>query len=363
MTSGREKTRDELIDELHRLAGKLQDTPRVCDLKEQGRHSYTAYRNEFGTWNEAIRAASFTPNQQAISREDLIDELHRLAEGLGESPGKREMNELGEYSYSAYRNEFGTWNKALLEAGLEPSPSKIPREDLLKALEDLAESLERIPRVNDMRHKGRYSITAYCNAFGGWNNALRAAGFRLNQEQRISNGKLLAEIERLADGDVPPTSPEMSEKGDYSISTYVRAFDSWNNALRAAGYEPHVEKEADVNRDGKGKEYGDSDRYGPEWVKKSYNIRENDGECLSCGRTQTELERYNESLEVHHVTTEEQLNRVDETVPWESEEGEEDDRPAQLVTLCPDCHREWEEVGLGPDVRKGKDGDSGEEGL
>jgi hypothetical protein len=350
MTSGSPISRDEFIDELHRLAGKLQDTPRIRDLKEQGRYSYSAYRNEFGTWNEAIRAAGFTPNKQPISREDLIDELHRIAEELGESPGKREMNELGQYSYSAYRNEFGTWNKALLEAGLEPNLKEIPREDLIQALEDLAESLERIPRVNDMRHQGRYSLTAYRNEFGGWNNALRAAGFRLNQERSIRKGKLLAEIERLSADDVPPTSAEMSEKGDYSMSTYVRAFGSWNKALRAAGYEPHIEKETEIER--KTEEYGDSDRYGPEWVEKSYNIRENDGECLSCGRTQTELERYNESLEVHHVTTEEQLNRVRETTPRESEEEEKEDRPAQLVTLCPECHREWEQMGIGPDVRK-----------
>jgi DNA-binding protein H-NS len=359
MTSGREKTRQELIDELHRLAGKLGHTPRIKDIKEEGRYSYSPYRNKFGSWNEALRDADFEPNKTSreISREALIEELLRLAEKLEKSPGKREMDEVGKYSYTAYRNEFGTWNEALLEAGLEPNTKEIPREDLLQALEDLAENLERIPRANDMRHKGRHSPTAYRNEFGGWNDALRAAGFRLNLEYDIDDMKLLAEIDRLAD-EVPPTSEEMREKGDYCISTYVRAFGSWNNALREAGYEPHVERETDRDEGNGGRKVDGRDRYGSNWKKKSYDIRDSDGECLICGKTQSDLEKYNESLQVHHITTDDRLRENGRENRDDEEETKP--RPAKLVTLCPEHHDEWEGM-LGPDVRRDGDGDSGED--
>ena len=352
MTSGREKTRDELIDELHRLAGKLGHTPRVKDIKQKGRYSYTPYRNNFGSWNEALRDAGFEPNKTSreISRKDLIEELLRLAEKLGESPRKREMDDIGEYSYTAYRNEFGTWNEALLEAGLEPNTKEIPRKDLLDALEDLAETLERVPRVNDMRHKGRYSPSAYQDEFGSWNNALRAGGFRLNQEQDIDDRILIAYIDRLAEGDEPPTSEEMREKGKYCISTYVRAFGRWNNALREAGYEPHLERDIEGETDEENK--GGVDRYGPDWAEQSYRIREHDGECLICGKTQSDLEKYNESLHVHHVTTDGRLG--------ENGDGEKtESHPAKLVTLCPEHHDEWENM-LGPDFRRDGDSEEGE---
>jgi len=350
--------RDDLVDELHRLGGKLQETPRVRDLKEKGRYSYTVYRNEFGSWNEALKTAGFTPNQRGTSREDLIDELHRLGEKLDSTPRKRDLKEHSQYSYWSYRNEFGTWNNSLLEAGFEPNVSKIPREDLLEALDDLAERLGRIPRIQDMRRKGRYSPSGYRNEFDSWNNALRAGGFRLNQEHGIDDRKLLAEIDRLATGDEPPTSDEIREKGDYCISTYVRAFDSWNNALREAGYEPHVEREDTREKDGSREDSNervpdpDAERYGPDWMDTSYEIREKDGGCFSCGVTQEELEKYGESLSVHHVTTDKRLQKRDENS--DEDEGDED-FPAKLVTLCPECHRKWEKIGIGPDVRVDRD--------
>lgn len=352
MTSGSPKERGELIDELHRLAGKLQQTPRVQDLRDQGRYSYTAYRNEFGSWNEALKAAGFTPNKQDISREDLIDEIQRMVDEEGEVPTKRDLKELSKYSYDAYRNEFGSWNEAVLEAGFEPNVNKIPREDLLEALCDLAERLERVPRVQDMIRKGRYSWSAYRNEFGSWNHALRAVGLRLNLEREIPEQKLLAEIHTLADGDEPPTSKEMRTKGEYSIHAYVRAFGSWNDAVREAGYEPHLERETSSGGEFAGTR--DEDRYGSDWADKSYDTRQKHGRCLSCDVTQSELEKYGESLSVHHVTTDEQLQAIRENGDEEPKES----RPEKLVTLCPDCHREWEKIGIGPDVR-GDDEDEG----
>ncbi|MFB6198989.1 MAG: homing endonuclease associated repeat-containing protein, partial [Halobacteriaceae archaeon] len=54
-----------------------------------------------------------------------------------------------------------------------------------------------------------------------------------------SDEELLAEIERLAEGDKPPTQAEMNEDGMVSAQTYHRRFGSWNNALESAGYGPN----------------------------------------------------------------------------------------------------------------------------
>jgi len=55
-------SREELLEELQRLADEGERTPKVDDLKEQGQYPYAAYHNEFGSWNEALSAAGLTSN-------------------------------------------------------------------------------------------------------------------------------------------------------------------------------------------------------------------------------------------------------------------------------------------------------------
>lgn len=54
-----------------------------------------------------------------IPNDALIDELHRVAEELGNPPTAVQMEKYGEYSVATYRNHFGRWSKALQKAGYE----------------------------------------------------------------------------------------------------------------------------------------------------------------------------------------------------------------------------------------------------
>lgn len=55
--------------------------------------------------------------QNKIPREELIAELHELADEVGGSPT---MIKYVRYSERASQREFGRWNKTLLELGYEP---------------------------------------------------------------------------------------------------------------------------------------------------------------------------------------------------------------------------------------------------
>ena len=57
---------------------------------------------------------------RGVTDEELLAEIGRLAKELGRKPTASEMNEKGNYSASACQNHFGTWGKALKEAGYEP---------------------------------------------------------------------------------------------------------------------------------------------------------------------------------------------------------------------------------------------------
>jgi hypothetical protein len=55
----------------------------------------------------------------------------------------------------------------------------------------------------------------------------------------ISKADLIAEIDRLANGESPPTQKEMNSVGEFSAPTYHQRFGSWWRAVVQAGCTPH----------------------------------------------------------------------------------------------------------------------------
>lgn len=174
----------ELIAEIKRLAAEIGDTPSTADMAERGKYSRKVYYNNFDSWTAALKQAGMRPKQaNSVSKDELLSEIHRLADGDG-PPASTDMNEDGEYSASTYHNNFGSWSEALIEAGYDPESNLkghgIPKDALLDDIQRLGQILDRAPRVKDVIDKGEFSPTAYYNNFGSWNAALSEAGFELN---------------------------------------------------------------------------------------------------------------------------------------------------------------------------------------
>jgi hypothetical protein len=230
----------ELIEELQRVADKLGNSPSIDKFREHGTISVTTYYNRFGSWNEAIVAAGYTPNapRKKVSKEDLIEELHRVAEKLNGKPTVEKMNNHGKYWVSTYRNRFASWNDALSAAGYkeEPKGADIPKATLLEEINQLYNELGRTPTANEMENMGNYGARTYFRRFGSWNDALEAAGLEpLSPGKSATDEDLLTEIKRLAtdDGEAP-TAKQMDNEGKYSSATYQRRFESWSVAVDKA---------------------------------------------------------------------------------------------------------------------------------
>jgi transposase len=90
---------------------------------------------------------------------------------------------------------------------------------------------------------------------------------------------------------------------------------------------------------------GGGKRYGPGWNRtKRATVRERDGmACVACGMTQQKHQReYDEKLHVHHLIKARDID-----------DPEERNAVENLITLCRDCHREWErlsEAGIRPQI-------------
>lgn len=233
---------EDLLADLQQLADEFGRAPTLKEYREQGSHSATTYYDRFGSWQKALQAAGFKPRNRElkIPQDDLLAELTRLADELGESPSAIQMNIHGEYWESTYRRRFGSWNAALDAAGLEPNvllhDQPIAEDKLLAELRRVAADCGSPPSFQNREDEGMYSARTYTRHFGSWNDAVEAAGFEPNRSpQEMTDEKLLAELYRLADelGE-RPTAGNMGEQGKYGVATYQRHFGAWSAAVEIA---------------------------------------------------------------------------------------------------------------------------------
>lgn len=237
----RRYTPDQLREAIQELADELEKTPTRTELKQHKGIAQSAIDNHFGSWNGALRAAGFDPpHRKDIPTEELITALQSLAESQDETPTQGDMVDHGPFSSAVYKRRFGSWNEALGVAGITPTNhASIPDSVLLDSLRDLAVTLGRTPTVDDLAEHGEFSLLAYQGHFGTWNNALREIGHEPNNRWDIPREELLDELDAEVDRrGRPPTTLEIDDSGRFSVEPYRRAFGTFNQAVIEAGHTP-----------------------------------------------------------------------------------------------------------------------------
>lgn len=111
-----------------------------------------------------------------VPDDELLEDLKRIAAKLGtDSISSREYNDNGaKYTAGTIGVRFGSWNQALLKAGLQlVQQREVAAEELLKNLEQVWISLGRQPTFRDMKKPfSKYSTHQYITKFVTWRNAL-----------------------------------------------------------------------------------------------------------------------------------------------------------------------------------------------
>jgi hypothetical protein len=230
---------DDLIEEIRSVAERIDSdgAPSFRTFKEHGDIPASAVTDRFGSWNAAAEHAGFEPNTATdkIPRSDLVAELRRLRDDLGEIPTGDQMDEHGEYAYITYYERFGSWANALEEVfGEVPSRSweHVSDEELLAELRRLADDEDTPPTTTAYRERGSHSIKTYDYRFGSWREALSQAGFEPPPPQAVTTEELLADLRRLRDEfGKRPTTTMVNKHGKHSTATYYSRFDSWGEAL------------------------------------------------------------------------------------------------------------------------------------
>jgi hypothetical protein len=260
-------TRESIIR--HLLEREAQGLPVKVGGNGVGMSLYQAAKRNFGSWRNALQAAGITPQRvPAWERWSparilvMIRNLARRDRPLTTQQMERRYHNL----VSAARRHFGSWNKAALAAGVEPSrlqrvatwsPERVIETILTRALRN--ESL--VARLIEPRSL----VAAGQRFFGGWPEAVAAAGLdpvvtvlppRRNKQvgprrTRASCRKpivtrpkpwnrervIAAMLARLQEK--KPMNSYAIECEDYSLFRAIRRYlKNWHEAMRAAGLDP-----------------------------------------------------------------------------------------------------------------------------
>lgn len=226
-------TAEQLIEDIQRVAENVGGAP-TCDQYDQhGEYSLTPVYNTFSSYAEAVREAGHTPViEQTVTREELRDDILRVAEIVGGTPTQQEYTEHGKHSPSTVAYHHGTWTDFIIDIGLVPTRN-IPRDQVIEDIERVGELVnERGPTMQQYRQYGNFSTWIVFDRFGSWGDGLRAAGYLPNEKP--TDEELLVTLREASSDGIAPTSNRV----EYSIKTYARAFGSWWSANVLAGLTP-----------------------------------------------------------------------------------------------------------------------------
>ena len=121
----------------------------------------------------------------SITDDEMLEDLKFVAKKINKkSISKEEYKKFGKYSYTSFRNHFGTWKQALLQAGLNRSRNwGTSRKEFLENLDEVWVKLGRQPKYSDMIIPlSKFSAASYTHSFGSWTNTLKEFEKYLNEE-------------------------------------------------------------------------------------------------------------------------------------------------------------------------------------
>jgi hypothetical protein len=150
----RRYTDEQILDELRASASRLGRSPTMREFAsdpDASVHPQTVIEH-YGSWNAAKRAAGLTP-RRFISREELLEQLRRLAAELGRLPTARDLEERRRTmaSKSLIWHTFGSLTAALREAGFDVPVGEERLERAVVQGAELARSLGRLPKMADWK--------------------------------------------------------------------------------------------------------------------------------------------------------------------------------------------------------------------
>jgi len=112
-----------------------------------------------------------------VTREQIIEDLSRISLQKGvASITAKEYQDIGSFGVNTILRKFGSWNEALISAGLNaPNRQHIPDSELFENIANVWSILGRQPFGRELEKStgnSKFSLGTYESRFKTWNNAL-----------------------------------------------------------------------------------------------------------------------------------------------------------------------------------------------
>lgn len=193
---------DVIIDEI-RSVSSLVDSPYLSrvEFDKHSKVSSSAIVKRFGAWGTALNQSgladrykgpmvTFRMRQQKgkrMTNSDLLNELCRVAKEIGtRTLTIEQFDKHALVSAETVRRRFGSWWKALDEAGLQISNlgKRYSNDDYFENLLRVWTHYGRQPKYREMdEHPSMISSGAYESKWGNWHKALQAFVERVNADK------------------------------------------------------------------------------------------------------------------------------------------------------------------------------------
>jgi len=188
---------------------------------------------------------------RSYSKQQLVDELKRLSDELGHPPSQDDLAEQGRFGRNPYERNFdGGWNAALRAAGFEPHRKHRSESDCLEDIQKTAQKVGSVPTTTQQREHGEISLSHILRTFESWRDAISKAGLDHSKVRRydISREEIIADIKSVSKKvERTPKGSDIDRHGRFCESTVQSVFGTLREALEQAGFEPNRTKPVEVD--------------------------------------------------------------------------------------------------------------------
>lgn len=209
-------TNEELLIDIKRVAALLnKNVLTMTEYDRHGKYSSSTIQKRFNGWGNACSLCGLV-NKLSTSDEELLVDMNAVVKKLGKtSLTRREYAEHGKYGSYDIESRFGSWNKALEQAGIDITLQRgFGNNDLFEEIERVWVQLGRQPTTTDVKAGiSRYGLTTYIRHFGSWRKALEAFVAYINEDDN-SEG-IIPKNEAISD--ITSEEPKHKTKRDVSL--------------------------------------------------------------------------------------------------------------------------------------------------
>ena len=124
-----------------------------------------------------------------VTRDEVIAAIKGCAEKLGHTPSLKELKKKIKITQRRITKLFGTYSKAVADAGLKPRKSgfKLDLDELFTEWAQVVRQLGRIPTLNEYAKRTRRSTHPLTDRMGSW-RAVPAGFLRYVEEAGVKSG-------------------------------------------------------------------------------------------------------------------------------------------------------------------------------